>query len=109
MLTHASRPLHTPGPHRSLCAPGSSLFMPPLLFLLKDLNSQVKAGGLLNISVDPPAMFVAEPGTNQTRLRISDSPAVSVLALFFPKKNGFFFLKQITIWQKPQENMKKDF
>ena len=84
MLTHASRPLHTPGPHRSLCAPGSSLFVPTLLFLLKELNSQVKAGGLLNVSVDPLPMFVAEPGTNQTRFRISDSPAVSVIGIIFP-------------------------
>ena len=94
MLTHASRLFHTPGPHRSLSSAGSALFVPLLLFLLKELNSQVKAGGLLNIDVDcrpHSVMFVADPGTNKTRLRISDSPAVSVLALFFPKKNGFFF------------------
>ena len=60
---------HTPGPHRSFCSPGSALFVPSLLFLLKELDSQVKAEYLLNTDVDhpPPVMFVAEPGTNQTR------------------------------------------
>ena len=105
MLTHASRLFRTPGPHRSLSSAGSALFVPSLLFLLKELDSQVKDEYLLNTDVDHthPVMFVAEPGTNQARLRISDLPKVSVLALFSPKKNGFFSLTNYHLAETTRE------